>query len=323
MAQRLAVLAGTVAASVLATYRCHRNTHANRKRVCIRRTKPTKVILVVVAMEVELQAILRVPAAWNTVQIAGGYELFVCESCQQQLDFLESVGKNEEVAGAEKTTVIGVVQSGIGNVAGALAAQAVMLGWGRKIDAVVSLGVAGALQSDLLPGDVMLATRILKHDCKCSSSESESELMRPGELWVSNPDRHLIDPGICLDEELVSHTLALFRKAKMHIRVGTLASGDEFVMSIASLELRERKIAQQHQQSSVGAILMVDMESGGIVQAVHRMKTSFVAIRTVADTLKPKDGIEDSYKCFKEVAAKVAATYVRLLMEESGATKIT
>jgi len=131
-------------------------------------------VLVVVAMDVELQAVLRLPLERR-------------QSCGEA-----SEGGNPSIfhqfADGERT--VWVVQSGIGPVMGALAAQEAVLSLAPRPELVLSLGVGGALAASLAPGDLVLAARVVKHDTRCGGA-----LMRPGELWLSDPHRHERDPG--------------------------------------------------------------------------------------------------------------------------------
>ena len=131
-------------------------------------------VLVVVAMDVELQAVLRLPLerrqSCGEASEGGGPSIF------------------HQFADGERT--VWVVQSGIGPVMGALAAQEAVLSLAPRPELVLSLGVGGALAASLAPGDLVLALRVVKHDTRCGGA-----LMRPGELWLSDPHRDKRDPG--------------------------------------------------------------------------------------------------------------------------------
>ena len=256
-------------------------------------------VLVVVAMDVELQAVLRLPLerrqSCGEASEGGGPSIF------------------HQFADGERT--VWVVQSGIGPVMGALAAQEAVLSLAPRPELVLSLGVGGALAASLAPGDLVLASRVVKHDTRCGGA-----LMRPGELWLSDPHRDKRDPGFDapavrdaplthihtetrrlsrslltrpLDAEmppappcsappaLPQAALAFVRGAlrgRVVFREGTLLSGDEFVTA-------ERKAALA--DCDGGGALMVDMEAAGIVQAATRHSLPWAALRTTADRLRP------------------------------------
>ena len=126
-------------------------------------------VLVVVAMDVELQAVLRLPLERR-------------QSCGEASEG-GSPSIFHQFADGERT--VWVVQSGIGPVMGALAAQEAVLSLAPRPELVLSLGVGGALAASLAPGDLVLAARVVKHDTRCGGA-----LMRPGELWLSDPHRH-------------------------------------------------------------------------------------------------------------------------------------
>ena len=219
---------------------------------------------------VELEAILRLPFGWTAHALKG----FVLH----------------QAAG----DALAVVQAGIGPVMGALATQAALQHW-PAAEVVISLGVGGALVPELQPGDLCLATRIVKHDTRCAG-----DLMKPGELWLSDPDRGSKDPGFTMPLDALQWMRSVLGARRF--REGTLLSGDEFVSDAA----RKRTLAALDANA-----LMVDMEAGGIVQAaqvVHGLPC--LALRTIADRLDPDQGVEDDYLRMKAGAAECAAAVV-------------
>ncbi|EOD17589.1 hypothetical protein EMIHUDRAFT_118523 [Emiliania huxleyi CCMP1516] len=239
-------------------------------------------------MDVELQAVLRLPLerrqSCGEASEGGGPSIF------------------HQFADGERT--VWVVQSGIGPVMGALAAQEAVLSLAPRPELVLSLGVGGALAASLAPGDLVLASRVVKHDTRCGGA-----LMRPGELWLSDPHRDKRDPGF----DAPAAALAFVRGAlrgRVVFTEGTLLSGDEFVTA-------ERKAALA--DCDGGGALMVDMEAAGIVQAATRHSLPWAALRTTADRLRPgAGGAEEDYLVAKARAAESAAAVVRRVWDGMG-----
>ncbi|GAB5364636.1 hypothetical protein AAMO2058_000986800 [Amorphochlora amoebiformis] len=230
--------------------------------------------------------------------LLGGYEIF------------EACGKNG--------CWIGVIKSGIGNVRSALATQAAVYHWGKKVEVIVSLGVGGALSPKLQPGNLMVALRVVKHDSLWSrdaappSSHPDaitSQLMAPGELWVSNPNRDKVDVGYNIDPNLSGKINSILRQSKLSFCEGTLLSGDEFVASSG----RKRQLSSLDGKN--GHVLMVDMEAGGIMQAAKKLGIPLLALRTTADRFLAGSGLDISadYLQAKVSAARAASLVVGAL----------
>lgn len=230
--------------------------------------------LVVVAMKSELDAVLALPYEWRRTELAGGFVLHEAGNC------------------------LVVTKAGIGPVRGAMATQAALMHCGtHSIDAIVSLGVGGALRPSLEPGDLVLATRVIKHDTRCGAS-----LMVPGSAWVSLPEkqRELIDPAFVSNNAVMTWICEVLNGQPFS--TGALLSGDEFVNTTK----RKTELAAIARDAS-----MVDMEAGGIVQVAKCYDVPFIALRTTADTFKPNDDdVAVSYLYALERATESAAAVV-------------
>lgn len=231
-------------------------------------------------MDVELEAILKLPLNWTTTTLAGEFVMHQASN----FGFSQSG--------------LAVVKSGIGPVMGAMATQAALHHW-PDVEVIISLGVGGALIETLQPGDLVLAARILKHDTHCAGN-----LMRPGELWISDPDRASKDPGFNASTAALEWMRNILHG--QHFLEGTLLSGDEFVVSA------DRKRALCRLDSNT---MIVDMEAGGIAQAALRHRLPFLALRTTADRLDPSQGVEAEYLQVKASAADCAAVVVQRLWD--------
>jgi adenosylhomocysteine nucleosidase len=146
--------------------------------------------------------------------------------------------------------------------------------------AVVFTGVAGALDSSLQPGDVVVGERLIQHDLV--NDTEQGVVLRS----VRNPRDGAENP-IALEPS--PRLLGLARQASSRaglqlgriageprpprLSFGTIATGDSFVGSRARKdELRER----------IGA-LAVEMEGAAVAQVCHQHGVPYLVVRGISD----------------------------------------
>ncbi len=124
-------------------------------------------------------------------------------------------------------------------------------------DAVINTGVAGAGDSSLAMGDVVVGERVAYHDVWCGP---ETELGRiQGLPHYFEADKKLVD-GV---------------PDEAGIHKGLICSGDWFV------DTTERALAIKRDYPDV---LALDMESGSIAQVCHVMHVPFMSLRVISDS---------------------------------------
>ena len=176
-----------------------------------------------------------------------------------------------------------------------------------KFDAVILVGVGGALDAALNPGDVVVADGVVQHDTVFVDENGE-HLMAPGELFMSIPEEERSEPIIRPDNFLEGWIQNAFSKGKDRVSVykGVIASGNSF----ASTTEKKKKIASRYDDS-----MLVDMEAGAVAQVAASHNIPFAVVKTVSDTLEPQDGISDEYTTFVKPASENAALVVKSLVE--------
>jgi adenosylhomocysteine nucleosidase len=190
-----------------------------------------------------------------------------------------------------------VVRTGVGVVNAALA-LALACEHGRP-DAVLLLGVGGALSPELSIGDLVVSRSVFQHD-SLSTLDSGDFRKRSGEIVLSDRDARRARPHCAADRRLHDWIRAEFPRA----RSGTLISGNEFVGRVK----RKRELAELAPDA-----LLVDMEGAGVALVADRYGIPFVAAKTVADRLAP-DGraIESDFAlCLESSAAHAAEVAAR------------
>lgn len=182
-----------------------------------------------------------------------------------------------------------VVQSGVGKVNAALCVQILCDLYG--VTHIVNTGVAGSLCAQLDIGDFVISSDAVYHDFDCTR--------------LNYPVGQV--PGITVrnfpaDTALVQAALAAAQQVHPdHARIGTVASGDQFV---AQNNQKEKIIAD------TGA-LCTEMEGTAIAHAAWRNGVPFVVIRAISD--KADDSAQMDYPTFEAIAAKRCAAVTRAL----------
>lgn len=184
-----------------------------------------------------------------------------------------------------------VVQCGVGKVNAAMCVQ--ILCDCFAVTHIVNTGVAGSLCAELDIGDFVISKDAIYHDFDCS---------------VINPNYTVGQvPGLpvrsfAADQELIALAAAAAEQVYAgHSKLGTVASGDQFVCDKA---LKERIIA------NTGA-LCTEMEGAAIAHAAWRNGVPFVVIRAISD--KADDSAQMDYPTFEKIAAERCSAVTRAL----------
>ena len=188
-----------------------------------------------------------------------------------------------------------VVQCGIGKVNAAMCVQALCDTF--AVTHIVNTGVAGSLCAELDIGDFVISKDAIHHDFDVSVLGYAVGQV-PGLSTRAFP----------ADEKMIELASAAAEQVHPgHFRIGTVASGDQF---ICAKEQKERIVA------NTGAIC-TEMEGAPIAQTAWRNGCPFVIIRAISD--KADDSAEMDYPTFEAIAARrsaaVTATLAKLLCE--------
>lgn len=176
-------------------------------------------------------------------------------------------------------TEVVVARSGIGKVAAAVIAEAMILRFAP--DLVISTGVGGALSPDLSIGDVVISDRVIQHDMDTSAVGDPVG-------FLSGIDRIHLDA----DPEAVRRAVRAAQKANMNAMIGTIATGDQFIDSTQ----KKQKILSHFPDA-----VLCEMEGGAIAHAAYLNQTGFLILRTVSDTSDERSSVD--YPTFVAMAA--------------------
>lgn len=178
-----------------------------------------------------------------------------------------------------------VVQCGVGKVNAAMCVQVLCDCYG--VTNLVNTGVAGSLCADLDIGDFVIGKDAIYHDFKCSD-------LNPAYVVGQVPG--LPVRFFPADENMVqlAHRAAQLVH-KDHVKIGTVASGDQFV---SDKQVKARII------ENTGAFC-TEMEGAAIAHAAWRNQVPFVIIRAISD--KADDSAQMDYPTFEAIAAERCA----------------
>lgn len=182
-----------------------------------------------------------------------------------------------------------LAQCGIGKVnAAALTQLLIVEGVGR----IVFTGVAGAIDSSLRVGDIVISKDALQHDVDVTALGYRLGEV-PGETLAWTADPHLVEIALEASKALTECRVVL----------GRIGSGDQF---IASPE-RVRRLRETFELSCA------EMEGAAVAQVCAKAELPFVIIRSISDTAD--HSAEMSFREFTPLAARRAKTLVRAMLE--------
>lgn len=202
-----------------------------------------------------------------------------------------TVEKTEEVSGL--TYYIGtlcgqkviVVCCSIGKVNAAVCAQTLAAVF--KVDRLVNVGVAGALDERLSIFDVVVSEKLCYHD-----ADLDIFGRNPPFLSEYKADEGLVKLAIGACEEISGNEFRCF--------AGKIVSGDRFVSENAE---KKRIVEQFHP-------MCVEMEGAAVGHVASANRIPFVVIRSMSDGADDNAGIS-----FDEFAPKAAEHSARIVME--------
>ena len=195
----------------------------------------------------------------------------------------ETVSGIRFTAGLLEGCPVVVATCGVGKVAAALCAEAMILRFG--VTALLNTGVAGGLADGLVVGDVVVADRVVQHDMDTSALGDPVGLISGLNLVYIETDR-----------ALSAALSAASREAGPHTVMGTVASGDLFV---AKAEDKARIVA-------LFDAAACEMEGAAIGQVAYTNGVPFAVLRAISDG---GDGME--FSTFVELAAKNSVAVTR------------
>lgn len=224
---------------------------------------------IVVAMEEEYSEIEKIITSKKSEKICN-------------IDFVEGEIKNKSCI---------LTKSGVGKVNAAMTTQILIDKF--DIDYILNVGVAGAINSNMKIGDVIIGEYVVQHDFDITE--------------FNHPKGYITGIGdkVLCDEKLISKFNSSIQKNKSVnyvIKNGIVATGDIFVTDIKMKEKIRKKFNAD----------VVDMECGAIAQVSHLNNKPFLVIRAISDC--PNGNNAKTFDENLELASKRCADVLQELL---------
>ncbi len=184
-----------------------------------------------------------------------------------------------------------LVRSGIGKVNAALCTQVLIDLF--AVDAIINVGVAGAVDNNVKIGDIVISSDAVQHDFDTSALGDEPGIISRMDTSVFAADKNLVETA----KKVVSDI-------GFPVYVGRIASGDQFVSDPAVKE----RIANLFNP------LCCEMEGGAIAHTCYLNKVPFVIIRAISDNAE--EGSDVNYERFFRECAVTAGRIIKNMVAE-------
>jgi adenosylhomocysteine nucleosidase len=214
------------------------------------------------------------------------------------------------VTGALAGTRVVVAATGVGKVNAAMTVTLIVEGFSPA--AVVFTGIAGALDPELQPGDVVIADRLLQHDL-VNYTEAGPVLrsVRSPTSGLRGPIEIEADASLLRRAREAALGLELVRAADAtrapRVWTGTIATGDTFVSSGA-------KKAQLRAETAARA---AEMEGAAVAQVCRALGVPVLVVRGVSDSAAGEARIE-ARRNLGAAARNAAAVALAALRQRTG-----
>ncbi len=186
------------------------------------------------------------------------------------------------------------------------------------VDLVVFTGVAGAAESSLHIGDVVIGTALLQHDLDPRPLFRRFEVPLLNKVLFEAPSA-LVELAsrsahayldTHLPEDIPAHVLRHFGiQASPAVRAGLIISGDQFVSSPLTLRSLQEALAD----AGLPCALCVEMEGAAVAQVCYEHDVPVIVLRTISDRADHSAAV-DFVPFVDKVASHFTAGIVRELI---------
>jgi adenosylhomocysteine nucleosidase len=200
-----------------------------------------------------------------------------------------------------------VAETGIGKANAAMTTALIIERFEPK--QVIFTGIAGAIQEDLEPGDMVIADRTTYHDYFTVRSDLQpSRQTRNPISKESNPTDFQGDTQLLAQAQKAATKVSFLKMcadcASPKVITGLVVTGDQFISS-------KKKVKQLRQDFNAAA---TEMEGATVAQVCFQLKVPCIVIRSMSD--KADKHARKTMLNFATVAATNSANLVRGMLEE-------
>lgn len=195
-----------------------------------------------------------------------------------KVDRIEKKAEMEFYMGSFSNKEVVVVKSGIGKVNAAICTQILIDDF--NVNMIINTGVAGAVNAQINPGDVVVSTDVLHHDMDTTVFGDELGQVPRMKVYSFEADKELIKNA--MDSAVKMNEFKVFS--------GRIISGDQFIADYDKISFFRDKFNAY----------AVEMEGAAIGHTCHVNNIPFVVIRSISDKADGTAGID--YESFKSMA---------------------
>jgi adenosylhomocysteine nucleosidase len=213
---------------------------------------------------------------------------------------IHQIAKRSFIQGELWGHPIVMVLAGIGKVAAASTTNLLIHHF--QVNQLILSGVAGAAESALKVGDVVIAKELLQHDMDASPLFPRFEIPLTGKSrFLANKDLHQALQIATqqfiqnLSEHFSGAQIEQFQLQNVTSHTGLIASGDQFI--------HDAQVLHQLKQA-LPDLLAVEMEGAAIAQVCDEHELAFAILRTISDSADDTAHID-----FQSFVKNVAAPY--------------
>ncbi len=221
---------------------------------------------IIAAMQEELESIKNITIITNVKKI-------------KNISFIEGIINDKEVI---------LVLCGVGKVNAAMITQLLIDNY--NIKEIINIGCAGALNSELNIGDIVIGDKLVQHDFDITAfGHKKGYITDIGEYIHSA--RNILDKMV--------DTIKDISNKEYTVKVGTIATGDIFCTDVKM----KNNILQAFNAQCV------EMEGAAIAQVCYLNNIPFIVIRSISDTPNGNNAIV--FDEFIKLASKRCAEFLK------------
>lgn len=218
-----------------------------------------------------------------------------------QIEAEETMGSRTYFSGHLCDQEVVVVFSHWGKVAASITATSLITTFG--VDEIIFTGVAGAIDSTLSVGDIVIGNSLYQHDMDASPiiERHEIPLLGRAAIIASPTIRDKLSAAatkfIDVDQILSvgQANLSKFNISNPSVVVADIASGDQFVSDrMQAIDIRTR----------LPSVACVEMEGAAVAQVCESFNVPFGLIRTISDAANETSDVD-----FLSFVTEVAQVY--------------
>ncbi|GAB3314055.1 5'-methylthioadenosine/S-adenosylhomocysteine nucleosidase [Larkinella ripae] len=199
-----------------------------------------------------------------------------------------------------------VAETGIGKVNAAMTTAFVLAHF--KPERVLFTGIAGGVNPNLQPGDIVIAQKTAHHDYSSTGFQQQKISQTRNAITKDlNPAYFPGDSGLLLLAQEAAKTVRFeslpTTSRPPSVMVGTVVTGDQFISS-------EEKVAGLRAEFKADA---TEMEGAAVAQVCYQQQVPCLVIRSLSD--KANASARQDIRTFYKIAARNSANLVLAIIE--------